>query len=126
MRLLPELEKGLISVLLELPAYSPWRDIRPVLQLLLGPFRRFISVARGTRIRDLVSIRHSRTDEPERVAPHIDVSNRLLDFRHVTGNTLVPYTSRLMMSVFFNGGRMRPVRRAGAMAFQAHHSGGFD
>lgn len=79
-----------------------------------------------TGIRDFVLIRHSRRDEFEGVAPNKIVRQCLLDFWHVAGQAVVTRTGGLVMRMRLQARCMRPVRRIGTMAFQAHQATGLD
>ena len=74
--------------------HAPRRNIRPGLQRIPGPIRRLVGVADGARIRNFQRLRLGRRDELKGVAADIHVGNRLLDFRHVAADALVPRRSR--------------------------------
>lgn len=77
-------------------------------------------------VRNLVLIRHSGADESKGVASHILVRQCLLNLRHVTLYALPTWAARLVVRMLFDRARMRSVRRAWAMAFEAHHVRRFD
>lgn len=70
-------------------------------------------------IRNFQRICRRRSDEVKRVAPHIHVGDRLLDFGHVTSDALTTLAPRFVMRVFLNGWRVRTVWRIRAMTVQA-------
>lgn len=76
-------------------------------------------------IRNLVGIRHPGRNEAKCVAMDIDVSNRLLDGRHVTGDALTPGTTGLVVRVFFDCARVWSIRRPWPVAFQTDDIGWF-
>jgi len=71
------------------------------------------------RVRNLQSVRHRRSDEVKRVAPHVHVGDGLLDLRHVASNALAALTTRFVMRVFLDCWRVRAIRRIRTMAIQA-------
>lgn len=77
-------------------------------------------MAVGARVRDFEPVRLSRRDEVEGVAAHIHIRNRLLDFRHMTGNAFTPGAACFVVRVLFNGSRVRSILRVRAMARHAH------
>ncbi len=60
-------------------------------------------------------------DEAESVTADVHIGNRLLDLRHVTGDTFISAARDLVMSVLFNGSSVRTIRRMGTVAFQADY-----
>ena len=73
---------------------------------------------------DFQCIGLGRGHEMEGVTTDIHIRNRLLDFRHVTGDALTSGTPLFVMSVSFDRNRMRTVLRMRAVAGQAHFAGG--
>jgi len=69
-------------------------------------------------------IRLSRGDEFERVCANVDITDRLLDFRHVAGNALTSRAVRFVVRMSFQAWSMRTVRGIGSMAIQADCIGG--
>ncbi len=51
----------------------------------------------------------------------VDVRNLRFDFWHVAADTLIARAARPVVSVRLNRGRVRAVRRVGAVTFEAHH-----
>ena len=94
---------------------APGRNTGPALHSFSRPFRCLIGMTAGARIRDLILIGHFRRDERKGVAAHIDIRDRLLDFRHVTRHAIASRTSRAMMRVRLNARRMGPVWRRRAV-----------
>ena len=82
----------------------------PTLERLTRPVGRLVGVAAGAGIRDLERVGQGRAVKRERVTAHVDVGDRLLDFRHVTGDALAPRAATSVMRVVFHGGRMRSAR----------------
>ena len=76
-------------------------------------------MACSARIRNLQRFRGRRGDEFEGVSADIDISNRLLDLRHVAAHALIPGTAGFMMRVRLNGRRVGAVRRVRAVTFEA-------
>lgn len=66
-------------------------------------------------------IRHSGADESKGVASDILVRQCLLNLRHVTLYALPTWAAGLVVRVLFDRARVRSVRRAWAMAFEAHY-----
>ena len=95
------------SVLVDPPRRYPG----PSLERFPCPLRRLVRVTRVARVRDLVLICHFGRDEIKRMAADIDVGDRLLDLRHVTGHTVAAGAAGTMVRVGFNGGCMRPIWR---------------
>lgn len=83
-------------------------------------------VARNTGVRNLVLVRHGGSNEPKRVSVHLDVVNSGLDGRHVARDAIASRAAHPVMRVLLNRARMGSVRRAWAMAFQAHHVRGLE
>ena len=77
---------------------APGRAILPCLQDVGRPRRGLILVAQVARIRNLQCFALRRRDKAEGVGAHVYVVDRLRDFRHVAGNTLVAGAARLVMS----------------------------
>ena len=71
------------------------------------------------RVGNFERVRHGRTHKMKRMAAHIDVAQRLRDFRHVTGDALAALTVRLVMRVPGECGGVRAVGRTGTVAVQA-------
>ena len=72
-------------------------------------------MAAGTGIRYVQLLSRSRRDESKRVATNVDVSDRLLDLRHMAGYALAAWRTDFMMSVLLDGHRARAVRRVAAV-----------
>src|SRR4029450_1984268 len=87
--------------------HAPRGHPRPRLQGVSRPRGGLIRVATGARIRHLVLVGHRRCDELERVAPHVDIRNRLRDLRHVTRDAFAATASPLMMGMGLEGRPMR-------------------
>ena len=69
-------------------------------------------------VRNFQSVSRRRSDEVKRVAPHIHISDRLLDLRHVASDALAALASRFVMRVFFDRRGVRAIRRTRAVAIQ--------
>ncbi len=54
------------------------------------------------------------------MAANIHVGERLLDLRHMAGNTFAARTAGFMMGVFFDAAGVRTIGRFWAMAFETH------
>lgn len=76
-------------------------------------------MTRVAGIRDLQRLRRGRRNEFERVAPNIDVGDRLLDFRHVASDAFVASGASFVVRMLFGRWRVRTVRRARAVTIQA-------
>ena len=76
-------------------------------------------MAQVAGIWNLQRIRIPRRDEVKGVASNILVSDRLFDFRHVTGDALATRTAGFMMGMPFDGGRVRPGLRVWAVTAKA-------
>ena len=74
-------------------------------------------------IGNLVGVRLRRRNEAEGVGVDIHVRNRLLDLWHVAGDALAACAARLVMRVFLDGGRMRPILRVRPVTREAHFTG---
>ena len=70
-------------------------------------------------IRNLQSVSHRRSDEMKRVAPHIHISDRLLDFGHVASDALATLAAYFVMCVLLNRRRVRAIRRIRAVTIEA-------
>ena len=68
---------------------APRGELRPCLERILGPLDGFIGVAGVAGIGNLQGFRGLRRNEFERMAAHIDISNGLLDLRHMAADTFV-------------------------------------
>lgn len=89
---------------------SPRRRGFPAQQLLVGPVRRLVGMARRTRVRHLVLVCHCRGNELKCVGTDKRAGHALrLDLRHVAGNALVAGAAILMVRVLFQARGMRPV-----------------
>ena len=72
-------------------------------------------------VRNPQSIRRRRSDEVKRVAPHVHVGDGLLDLRHVASDTLAALTTRFVMGMLPNCGRVRAVRRVRAVTIETEN-----
>ena len=70
-------------------------------------------------------IRCGRIDKSKCMASNIHARQRLLDFRHMTGNAFAPWAIRLVMSVHFKGCRAGAIWRVGTMTIHAYFGGWF-
>ena len=68
-------------------------------------------------------VRHRRRDERECMSAYFYLSQRRLDLWHVARDTLATRTSTFVMSVFFDGGSARSVRRQRTVAIQTDFVG---
>src|SRR3954447_24925477 len=89
---------------------SPGRYPGPTPQCFGGPLVRPVGVTPRARIGNLELIGHSRRDEFEGVAAHVDIGDRLFDLRHVAGDAFTAGTSFGVVRVIFDGCRMRSIR----------------
>lgn len=78
------------------------------------------------RVRNFERFSHGRRNYAERVASNVYVGNCLLDFRHVTGDTVATRAAGFVMGVFFDGACVGAIWRTRAMAFQAQNVCGFN
>lgn len=106
--------------------YSPGRHILPTIELPGSPGKALVCMTKRARIRNLVRSGHRRRNEAEGVAAHVLICKRLFNLRHMACNAFPAGTARFMVRMFFNGARVRSVRRTRAMAFEAHHVSRFD
>ena len=83
-------------------------------------------VARSAGVRNLVLVRHGGGNDSKRVSVHLDVVNSGLDGRHVAGDTIASRAAHRVMRVLLNPAGVGSVRRAWAVAFQAHHVRGLE
>lgn len=89
------------------------------------PGRRFICVARNTRIGNLVLIGHRGRDEPECVRVNHGVSWPFRFNRwHVARDTLASRAAVFVMRVFFKSSGARPIGRRRTMTIQTNLVGG--
>ena len=65
------------------------------------------------------SVSRRRSDEVKRVAPHIHISDRLLDLRHVASDALVALATYFVMGVLLDRWRVRAVGRVRAVTIKA-------
>ena len=114
--------RQLANLLLQLPRRLPG----PVAQGLCSPGGGLILVARSTGIRNLILICHGGGNEPKRMSVHLNVVNSGLDGRHVTGDAIASRAAHRVMRVLLNPAGVGSVRRAWAVAFQAHHVRGLE
>jgi len=70
-------------------------------------------------VRNLQSVRRRRSNEVERMAPHVHVGDRLLDLRHVASDALVALATCFVMRVLLYCWRVRAVRRIRAVTIEA-------
>lgn len=110
----------------ELLLNSPGRHIFPTLELLGRPCKSFFFVAGCARIRNFICSRHRRGNESKGVAADVLIGERLFDLWHVTRDALPARAAGFVVRVFFDRARMRTVRRARTVAFEAHHVCRFD
>ena len=101
--------------------YSPGRHILPTTELRGSPREALVSMTKSARIRNFVRSRHSGGNEAEGVTAHVLIRKRLLNLRHVARNAFPAGTAWFMVRMFFDGARVRSVRRTRTVAFEAHH-----
>jgi len=83
---------------------------RPAFQFIGRPGCRFIRVAGGTRVRNLVLVCHCGRDEFEGVGTDERAGDTLgFDLRHMAGDTLTAGIAVLVMGMLFQGRRVRTV-----------------
>ncbi len=97
-----------------------------MIKLLSSPSKTLVLMTGRAWVRDLIFRGHNRRDKSEGVAANVHVGKRLLDWRHVAGNTFSAGATGLVMRVFFDLRGMRTVGRAWPVTFQAHDVGWFN
>jgi hypothetical protein len=97
---------------------SPRRTLRPTSQRVCRPGVRLVGVTQGTRVGNLILVRHGRRDHPEGVRVDFHVSQSGLDLRHMARDALASCTAGFVTSVLFECRRPWPVRRQGTMTIQ--------
>ena len=72
------------------------------------------------RVRDLQAVGPRRIDEVEGVTTDVHVGDRLFDLRHVAGDALASWAAELVVRVFLDRVRVRPILRVRSVAREAH------
>src|ERR1700722_18864169 len=93
--------------------HSPRRFIFPIAHGVGGPRGVLVKVAGRARIRNLVFIRHGRSDKSERVSADEHTGNLRLNFGHMAGHAGAAWRSILVMRMFRERCLARPVSGAG-------------
>ena len=94
--------------------------IIPTLERRRRPRVILVRVTGGAGIGDIHALTLRRSDEPERVAGDIHFADGLGDLGHMTGHTLAARAAKLVMGMFLNARRMRPILRIWAVAGRAN------
>ena len=67
----------------------PRRELRPILEGVLGPLGRLVRVTRIAGVRNFERFGRFRRNELERVAADVDIRDGLLDLWHVAADALI-------------------------------------
>ena len=95
--------------------HAPRGSVVPRFERSNRPRRVLVGMANVARIGNFQDVGVGRRDELERMAADVHIRNRLLDLRHVAGNTLTPCAAGLVMRMGFDARRVRAVLRIWAM-----------
>jgi hypothetical protein len=110
--------------------HPPRRTFLPGFQSLRDPGKSYVGMAHAARIRNFERLSVGWSDESESMRMHVDVSQCLLDSRHVARSALAVRPIRLVVRVRLNSWRERSglgVRstagQAQAISVRANHRG---